>query len=108
MQFVCFLPILRSRRKSPKKETQLVINMVRKIPRDLRVAGQAAPRRDHVTFRDQEGVKGWTGVGGGNDNTRSGRGGRGGVVGDGDVFEESPGSGDAPSRLVSVHLPNLE
>ncbi|CAM9223121.1 unnamed protein product, partial [Ectocarpus sp. 6 AP-2014] len=61
---------------------------------DLRpstVASQAVHRREnaggHITFRDQEGVKGWAGDGT-NDNRHDG--GRRGVVGDGEGFHESP------------------
>lgn len=59
----------------------------------------------HTTVKDQEGVRGYAGPGS-NDN-RSG-GGRGGVVGDADGFEENPGSGDVSRKTLPVHLPNLQ
>lgn len=52
-------------------------------------------------------ITGWAESGGTSNDGRGG-GGRGGLVGDGDGFEESPSGGDASRKLLPVHLPNLQ
>lgn len=50
-----------------------------------------------ITSRDHDGVRNWG----------NGRGGHGGVVGDGDFDEHSPHDDVSSSNVVAVHLPNL-
>lgn len=84
----------------------------------MAIPRQLASRRDHggggggggayIAPKDEDRVAaGWTESGGTSSDGRS-AGGRGGVVGDGDGFEESPGSGDASRKTIPVHLPNLQ
>lgn len=71
------------------------------------------PRREHGggggpthgTAKDHDGVRGYAGPG--SNDSRSG-GGRGGIVGDTDGFDQDPGSGDVLRKTLPVHLPNLQ